>query len=63
METELSVKPLYKGATNYLETLGHLADVGFEPVHFSTESRDDRFRLIEVNCLLLRDSEADDSRV
>ena len=63
LETELSVKPLYKGATNYLETLGHLGDVGFEPVHFSTESRDDRFRLIELNCLLLRDSEADDSRV
>lgn len=55
LQLELSLQPLYEGQTSLEEGLARARELGFEPVHLAPVARDERLRLIEVDCLMVRE--------
>jgi FkbM family methyltransferase len=55
LQVELAVRPLYEGATGWLEALAALKGLGFRPVSLTSVGRDDELGLLELDCLLVRD--------
>ena len=60
LQTELSMVPLYDDAPDYLETLRHCRELGFEPVGFFPIFLFEPSKVIaECDCLLARNPEPD----
>jgi FkbM family methyltransferase len=55
LQSELSVKPLYEGMTSYLEGLATLQGLGFELSGVFPVVRDRRQRVIELDCVMIKD--------
>lgn len=58
LQSELSVKPLYDGMTSYLEGLATLQRLGFELSGVFPVAHDPQHRVIELDCLMIRESES-----
>ena len=54
LQAELSVRPIYEGATSWLEVLTRLGELGFRPAQLTSVGRDDALGLLELDCLLVR---------
>ena len=54
LQTELSVKPLYKGMPSYVETISELTGYGFELTGLFTVIRDRALRVMELDCVMAR---------
>lgn len=55
LQLELALRPLYEGQPTLEEGLSRARELGFEPVHLAPVARDERLRLIEVDCLMVRE--------
>lgn len=55
LQLELSLRPLYEGQPGLEEGLARMRELGFEPVHLAPVARDERLRLIELDCLMVRE--------
>jgi FkbM family methyltransferase len=56
LQSELSVKPIYDEMPSYLEALPKMKEMGFEVTGLFPVSRDRKSRLIEVDCVMIRDN-------
>ncbi len=54
VQTELSVKPIYKSMVGYLEAMHRLNALGFEITGLFPVNRDSKLRVIEFDCVLVR---------
>jgi FkbM family methyltransferase len=54
LQVELSLRPLYEGATGWRDALGELDALGFRPAHLTTVARDAGLGIVELDCLLVR---------
>lgn len=52
--TEVAVRPLYKGAIRYLDSIARLENLGFELTGLFPVTRDEQLRVIEFNCVMVR---------
>jgi FkbM family methyltransferase len=59
IQTELSLRPIYRGMPGYTEVLTRLKELGFQPTGFFPITHDKDLRLIEMDCVLV----ADDARM
>ena len=55
LQSELSIKPIYEGMPSYLEALPKMRKMGFEVSGMFPVSRDWKFRLIEVDCVMVHE--------
>lgn len=62
LQTELAFKHIYEGAPHYTETLAYLESKGFELSGVFPVVRDQKLRLIEVDCVLVRPEQVSDPR-
>lgn len=56
LQSELSVKPVYGGAVRYLDALREFEEAGFEVSGLFPVNRDRNLRLVEVDCVMVRES-------
>lgn len=56
LQLELSLIPIYRGVPTYLETLAYANRHGFAATGFFAITRDESYRLIEMDCVLVRAS-------
>lgn len=54
IQSELSVKPIYKNMPHYIEALGIYESAGFELFNLSVVNRVDSGGLLEMNCFMTR---------
>lgn len=54
LQMELSLKPIYNDMPKFGDALSYAEDLGFEVTGFFPVTRDERFRLVEVDCVLAR---------
>ena len=54
IQAELAVMPLYAGSPGFVEVISFLIERRFQPSGFFTVSRDRALRLIEVDCVMVR---------
>ena len=54
LQSELSVKPIYRQMTNYLTALATLSEAGFEVSGMFPVNRDADLRVIELDCVMVR---------
>jgi FkbM family methyltransferase len=54
LQVELSVKPLYEGMPDYIETIRQLGEYGFELTGLFTVIRDSALRVMEFDCVMAR---------
>ena len=57
LQAELSVKPVYEGMSHYTETLAYMESKGFELSGMFPVIRDQKLRLIEIDCVFVRPDE------
>ncbi|HXX69470.1 MAG TPA: FkbM family methyltransferase [Polyangiaceae bacterium] len=55
LQTELSVRPIYENAPPYQKMLDALTERGFSITAVCPVGRDDRMRVIELDCVLIND--------
>jgi len=55
LQSELSLKPIYEVMPSYLDALPKLRELGFEVTGLFPVSRDRKLRLIEVDCVMIRE--------
>jgi len=53
LQSELSVKPLYEGMTGYLAAMSCLNRMGFEVTSVFPVVRDEQFRIMEFDCVMV----------
>ena len=53
LQSELSVKPLYDGMTDYLHAMSYLNRKGFEPTGVFPVVRDKHLRIMEFDCVMV----------
>lgn len=53
IQVEASVRPIYEGMTSYLETLSMLEAHGFELTGIFPVTRDDKLRIVELDCVMM----------
>jgi FkbM family methyltransferase len=53
LQSELSVKPLYDGITDYLSAIAFLKGKGFELTGMFPVTRDPRLRIMEFDCVMI----------
>jgi FkbM family methyltransferase len=56
LQVELSLRAIYEGAADWLQALGDLRELGFRPAHLTTVGRDGALGVVELDCLLVRES-------
>jgi FkbM family methyltransferase len=56
IQVELSLRALYEGAVDWLEALATLRELGFRPAHLTSVGRDAELGVVELDCLLVRES-------
>ena len=54
LQCELSVKPIYEAMPSYLDALPRMCEMGFEVTGLFPVNRDSSFRVIELDCVMLR---------
>jgi FkbM family methyltransferase len=54
VQSEISVKPVYDGMPSYLEVIPYLNERGFELSGLFPVGRDERLRVLELDCVLVR---------
>lgn len=54
IQTEVSVRPIYRGMPDYAQTLAFFSELGFHLSDFFIVSSDERLRAIEFDCLMVR---------
>ncbi len=59
IQIELAVREVYRGAPNYLDALSELTRMGYAITGFVPVQRDSTFRVINVDCVMIRQDEAD----
>jgi FkbM family methyltransferase len=59
LQVELPIREVYRGATDYLDALAELARRGYAVTGFVPVQRDATLRVINVDCLFIRESEAE----
>jgi hypothetical protein len=62
LQTELSVKPIYEGITRWQEALARMTGLGFELTGLFPVTRDRRFRVVELDCVMARPDEVGPDR-
>jgi FkbM family methyltransferase len=62
IQTEVSIKPLYEGMPHYTETFDYVQSKGFELSGVFPVLRDERLRLVELDCVFVRPEEISQSR-
>lgn len=62
LQSELSVKPLYDGMTDYLSAISYLNRKGFEPTGVFPVVRDKQLRIMEFDCVMVSSSSVSTSR-
>lgn len=60
LQTEASIKPIYEGMPNYLESVSALSGQGFDVSGLFPVTIDERLRLIEFDCVMVSRKIADD---
>ncbi len=58
LQLEVSARPVYEGMPTYLEALGYATSLGFALTDAVPVVRDSRNRVIEFDCVLVRDAPA-----
>jgi FkbM family methyltransferase len=56
LQSEVSVKPIYEAMPSYREAIPAMLEMGFEMTGFFPVNRDANFRLIEIDCVMIRDN-------
>lgn len=56
LQIEVAVKPIYEGAVSYFEMIQFLNENGFELTGMFPVNRDDRLRVIEFDCVMVREA-------
>jgi FkbM family methyltransferase len=56
IQVELSLRALYEGSVDWLEALATLRKLGFRPAHLTSVGRDAGLGVVELDCLLIRES-------
>lgn len=56
LQIEVSIRAIYEGAVGWLEALATLRELGFRPAHLTTVGRDSALGVVELDCLLVRES-------
>ncbi len=54
LQSELSVKPLYEGMTQYLDAMSYMNDRGFELTGIFPVLRDEDLRIVELDSVMIR---------
>jgi FkbM family methyltransferase len=57
LQVELSVRPVYEGAPDWLEAVGFVRSLGFRAVHLTPVGRDAELGLVELDGLFVRPHE------
>jgi hypothetical protein len=57
LQSELSIKPIYQNMTTYQESLKYMNQLGFEMSATFPVTRDNLFRLIEMDCIMVRSTQ------
>jgi hypothetical protein len=56
LQSEIALKPIYEGMPDYLISLARLNALGFSVTSLVPVSRDEKLRVIEFDCLMVRSS-------
>ncbi len=59
LQIELPVREVYSGSLSYLQCIGELTDLGYAITGFFPVQRDSTLRVINVDCVMIREEEAD----
>jgi FkbM family methyltransferase len=54
LQVEMSVQPIYDGMPSHVEALSALRDYGFAPTGMFPVQRDEKLRIVEFDCVLVR---------
>ena len=54
LQSELAVKPLYEGMTEYMDAIAHMNEMGFELTGFFPVLRDENLQIVELDCVMIR---------
>jgi hypothetical protein len=54
LQSEISVKHIYDGMTDYTDSIAAMSGMGFDPVALIPVSREFGLRVIEFDCLMVR---------
>ncbi len=54
LQSELAVKPLYEGMTQYLDAMSYMNERGFELTGLFPVLRDEHLRIMELDCVMIR---------
>ena len=63
LQSEISFRPVYDGMPDYLTSLAKLNALGFSVSSLVPVARDERLRVIELDCLMVRSAECTDSEI
>ncbi len=56
LQSEIALKPIYEGMPDYLTSLARLNALGFSITSLIPVTRDESLRVVEFDCLMVRDS-------
>jgi FkbM family methyltransferase len=56
LQSEVSIKPIYEAMPSYREAIPAMLQMGFEVTGLFPVNRDANFRLIEIDCIMIRDT-------
>jgi FkbM family methyltransferase len=59
LQIELPIREVYAGSAPYIEALAELMDLGYSVTGFFPVQRDSTLRLINVDCVMIRDDECE----
>jgi FkbM family methyltransferase len=54
LQSEIALKPIYEGMPDYLTSLAKLNDLGFSVTSLVPVTRDEKLRVVEFDCLMVR---------
>jgi len=54
LQSELAVKPLYQGMTEYMKAISYMNELGFELTGLFPILRDESLRVVEFDCVMTR---------
>ena len=56
LQSEIALKPIYEGMPDYLTSLAKLNDLGFSATSLIPVTRDEKLRIVEFDCLMVRNN-------
>jgi hypothetical protein len=54
LQSEISFRQIYDGMPNFEESIGRMAQMGFELTGLFPVIRDERLRIIEMDCVMVK---------